>query len=259
MVKAWLENARLNMRNQPYQYGWKIKGRIAAYCNEDAFIRVNALGVLLDEWAQQDLLIAEVRANFIRLGVDGFYGLALASFEQMTKETSRGEHNPIDKTAIRTIQTLLNAHVEVVVVSNSGTDRIVRLLRNADLPAESHHEHPTAALRVRGGAGKFLLGDASQSFSVGEYRIDTDRPAYLGILQEERPNTVIGDVFSLDLALPFSLAVRKSSGFENLTIWLRRRDYTPEWSAEFLSDKNLEVNGGILEGFDELLALGMGQ
>ncbi len=256
-VRGWLEQARSLMRSNPSEYGWKIKGRIAAFCNEDAFIRVNALGILLDEQSETLPALLATRRKFEVQGIEGFYGLAQACFQQMTKETARGEHNPIELAACRTIQTILEKGNQVVVVSNSGTDRVLQLLVNAGLPAESHDTNPNAPLRVRGGAGKFLLGDAPSVFSIGEYKIETDRPAYLKILEEEKPNAVVGDVFSLDLALPLSLAENKISGFEHLKVWLRKRDYTPEWSVEFLSDNNRGVTGGILEGFDELMAVGM--
>ncbi len=263
VVKSWLEEGKVAMRGFPYRYGWKIKGRIAAFCNEDAFIRVNSLGVFLDEKANHDPVLAQVKLRLTghgQEGLSGFYDLAQASFQQMTRETSRGEHNPIEQTTVHAIEAILRRGHGVVIVSNSKTDRIVHLLQKAGLPAlahqDGHQENSSAPLRVRGGAGKFLLGDRPDSFNVGEYKVEVDRPAYRKILEEEKPDIVIGDVFSLDLALPLQLAERKVPGFESLKIWLRKRDYTPEWSEHYVTESCQEASGGVLEEFDELVVLG---
>jgi hypothetical protein len=63
---------------------------------------------------------------------------------------------------------------------------------------------------------------------VAGYRVETSRPLYESILKEERPGAVVGDVFSLDLALPLHLS--RSGELGPVQAFLRERHYTPEWS-----------------------------
>ena len=46
---------------------------------------------------------------------------------------------------------------------------------------------------------------ATRPLVVGGAAIETARPHYENVLREERPDAVVGDVFSLDLALPLAL------------------------------------------------------
>jgi hypothetical protein len=79
-----------------------------------------------------------------------------------------------------------------------------------------------------------VLGDVPRHFDVGGYRVATDRPHYEQILVDERPDVIVGDVFSLDLALPLELVRRNPAAFGSPRIVLRVRPYTPAWSANYI-------------------------
>ncbi len=250
----FLELAESAMRKTPHQFGWYSNGRISAYCNEDGFIRVNALGALLDGWASAPSHFseaAEIRLRLTKTGTATFTDLAQASYHQMVKETASGARHPLDPKTRPVIETLLGRGHQVVVVSNSGTDRILQMLRAVGLAAETA---PGSALRVRGDAQKFVLGNKARTFSVGAYEVDVDRPGYEKILREEKPDVVIGDVFSLDLALPTHLSKEKE--FSGLRPILRKRPYTPEWSLSHLSlIKGKEDKSGVIDSLDGLVEL----
>jgi phosphoglycolate phosphatase-like HAD superfamily hydrolase len=243
----------------PQRFGWKIKGRIAAFCNEDSFILTNALAAFLEDLAEQSVEPwPTVRENLATQGIASYYELALQCYTQMTQETSRGERHPLDPLAVPFIRRALEAGISFVVVSNSSTDRICEILQREGLPAVAHESNPQAPLRIRGGAGKFVLGEHPTPFRVKGYDIDLDRPRYETILLEERPDWVIGDVFSLDLALPLSMRERNLPGFDSLRVWLRQRSYSPSWVLEFLSEDNVKgVKGGAFQRFDELGSFGL--
>jgi hypothetical protein len=174
----------------------------------------------------------------------------------MTHETSIGKRQPIEPEAVETIRRLIARGVEVVVVSNSGTERICQMLSGVGLKPVPHEAGVTSSLRVRGGARKFWLGDQSDCLVAGPYAVEVDRPLYRQILEEEKPDIVVGDVFSLDLALPVALASQRQAGLAELRAILRRRPYTPKWSQEFLLHGiPEEVNRGIIDRMDELLEL----
>jgi hypothetical protein len=63
--------------------------------------------------------------------------------------------------------------------------------------------------------------------TVGGLRVDVARPDYERVLREERPDAVIGDVFSLDLALPLALKRREPEWRDVRLFWLVL-PYTPE-------------------------------
>ena len=109
--------------------------------------------------------------------------------------------------------TLLGAGVEVVLVSNSDGEKLERWFAHAGLPHAMHPARVERGLRLRGAAGKHLLDPArSNVLDLAGIGVELARPRYEAILREEAPDAVVGDVFSLDLALP---------------LWLRRTE--PSW------------------------------
>jgi hypothetical protein len=221
------------MAAHPSRHGWRVKGRITAFANEDGFIRINGLAALLDQKkAKGDPVAHSIGSGLHGAGVSGFSALAQKSYEQMVAETAAGQIKPFDPESAAFLRALLARGDEVVVVSNSGTDRIKQLLQGAGI--EAGDQPGAGRVRVRGGARKFLLSDAPKHVDVGDYRIPVDRPTYEAILLEEKPDVIIGDVFSLDLALPLELARRGTPGFSP-RMAMRRRPYTPAWSVDHVA------------------------
>lgn len=231
-----LRKVQREMERFPLHHGWKVDGRIAAYWDEDAFMHTQALGACLDEWALVDRnCTAQVLQALKTKGISSFSDLAGVSYTQMTQETSEGKLKPLDPETKAVVTELLKRGHDVVIVSNSKTDRITQLLTNQGLAIG---DSPNSQLRIRGDAKKFVLGDTPDRLDVDDHAVDIARPHYEAILIQERPQVVIGDVFSLDLALPLSLARRQTPGFEPLQLFLRKRDYTPSWVTHFLDKEN---------------------
>jgi hypothetical protein len=146
------------------------------------------------------------------------------------------------------MDSLLALGVEVVVVSNSDTSKLAALFEGIGL-------RPDIDLRLRGGAGKYVLGEGNASLRLGGRRVFVDRPRYAAVLLEENPDLVIGDVTSLDLALPFVL--RASGQLKpSLQLCLRRHSHTPDWvlpsgqtgsEGRVLHDHALDGVRGLLE------------
>lgn len=236
-IDSLIGKATQAMQSLPHFHGWVSQGRITAYSNEDGFIWVNSLAHYFDK--AEDPHLEEVRKQFSSKGIPSFLELASRAFHQMVQETAASESSPIDKTAINALSGLVKQGHEVVIVSNSSTDRICQLM--------NRHSLENAHFRIRGSAKKYELGIQSQGFSVGPYFVETDRPTYRQILEEECPDKILGDVFSLDLALPYTLD-------KTTTLVLRKRPYTPEWSYDFMK----QVSGPkhrcqVIESLEELL------
>jgi phosphoglycolate phosphatase-like HAD superfamily hydrolase len=221
------------MAHDPTRHGWRVGGRITAFANEDGFIRSNALAACLDDIARRgDQTARDLVAALERQGVPNFTALGQRAFEEMVRETAAGEIRPLDPAAAAVLKALLARGIEVVVVSNSGTARIQQLLKGAGLEPRSDQAAGPGHLRVRGGARKFILSHEARGFEANGYGVSTDRPHYEEILLEERPDVIVGDVFSLDLALPLEFARR---GMIAPRLLLRRRPYTPAWSVDYLT------------------------
>lgn len=243
------------MRETPSSHGWRSNLRVTAFSNEDGFIFVNGLAACMQEEAMSgNHLAADALSLFEGRGVMNFSQLSQKAFLQMTEETEKGSLRPMDAGVGRVLLNLITAGHEVVVVSNSGTERIRKILGSSEVGSLLNIPNPR--IRVRGNARKYELGSGDGNLQFENFTVFTDRPVYRSILLEERPHIVIGDVFSLDLALPISLATQDDAPLKGTKIFLRRRDYTPRWSLGLLkSIVDREAQGGILERFDELLNL----
>lgn len=231
----------------PHDHGWRFLGRVSAFANEDLFVRNNGLAACLDDWMAQGKTVVP--------GVKSFSDLSTVAYDAMLAETRSGKLKPIDPVSRTLMEGLLSRGHDIVVVSNSGTDRIVQLLESVGLQPEAHSSNPQARLRVRGDARKFELGSDARVRPVGPYPVDVSRPVYERILREEVPSAVIGDVFSLDLALPLELARSESARFGGLRAYLRVRPYTPSWSREYVQTCQATAHASthVLEHLSDLL------
>ena len=62
---------------------------------------------------------------------------------------------------------------------------------------------------------------------------------------------MIGDVFSLDLALPLYLRMNDSS-FGNLKVIQRVQPYTPDWVKDYLSEERFRGIAFMVKSVDEV-------
>ena len=226
-ARAWLARARSAIRGAPTRWGWTSDSRIAAFADEDPFGEHSALLHYLEDAAAREPLAATIRYRAALEGgtLDGF-GLAshLAGVAEVEGERGPG----VLPAAAEAGRSLLARGVEIVVVSNSGGEKLDRWFAHAGLP---HHPHPRrepGALRLRGNAGKHVLDPAGSSrLPLGEASVELRRPSYEAILREEAPDAVVGDVFSLDLALPLSFR-RSDPSWRHVRLFWLVHDYTPK-------------------------------
>ncbi len=242
-IEALLASSREALQDAPESYGWLSGARLSAFADEDLFVRSQGVALFLDQTLPDTV--------FCSPEIHSFQALSGVAYHQMVHETAQGVHKPFDPRAADMLRALLSAGHEVTVVSNSSTDRIMQLLQDADVPVEAASADEVQAtldqgapvVRARGDARKFILSDSAESLGaiqVGHYTCAIDRPHYRAILLEERPDMVIGDVFSLDLALPIALASAGNIGAHGFKAVLRRRSYTPAWSQGFAPTDSIQ-------------------
>ncbi|MCB9913616.1 MAG: hypothetical protein H6828_00540 [Planctomycetes bacterium] len=229
---------------RPAEHGWSPGGRISAFADEDPLILGNAAAEVMRRWAGDAAaapdsareVAARCRVYCEAILDEGFASIDAYADAVFHAGTSafRAEHgSALLPGAAEAAERMLALGVDVVVVSNSGEEKILDWFERAGIPARSVHaraDDGARCLHVRGSAGKFVLGEGEDSISVAERRILVDRPKYVAAIRAEAPDAVIGDVFSLDLALPHALRSR-GERWAPRTLVLAKNSYTPGWSG----------------------------
>jgi hypothetical protein len=229
-VDSWIGELRVRQATKPFSFGWRSEGRVSAFTFEDPFIRNIGLADFLDHLAGN----GDERAKAVlqqlkkKENMESFGALSEWSFHQLNLKKRP------DPAAKRWVENAIDKGHEVIIVSNSATDKIVEFL---DQNQFSDSKRP----QVRGGARKFGLGNSPKPIVIanleqGELTADTDRPIYEQALMELKPDAVIGDVFSLDLTLPLRLKREGKLPFK-WGIFYRCRDYTPSTMVDLVAGR----------------------
>lgn len=227
VVPGWIAAARAAVLADPDRYGWAPGGRLSCFADEDPFAEHSGLMHYIHDRAGDDPVARALHDAVLAPGHDSLEAFGGAAHAQAVARVEASRGPGVLPAAAEAGRALLAAGVEIVLVSNSVGDKLDRWFAHAKLPHALHPERRAGALRLRGGARKFVLDrDASELLEVGELRIETRRPFYEAILREEAPDAVVGDVFSLDLALPLLLKRRESAWRHVRLFWLVQ-DYAP--------------------------------
>lgn len=260
-IQSLISEVEKELTQKPNLHGWKWEGKVSSFVNEDLFSRNAGIAACLDDWSQSEdhpryKNLSEIRQLLNNEGHQSFQDLARWAFQKMVRETQEGRHTPLDPKTPQFLRKLIEAGHEIVIVSNSATDRIRALLAKENIQTQDHDYNPHGKVRVRGGARKYALGETSRTLDFEAYHIEIDRPSYEMILREEEADVIIGDVFSLDLALPYHLAQSEPEKFGKMKLFLRTRHYTPEWSIDLVlqnpSGSKHKPQLGLLKNLDEL-------
>ena len=221
LAQSEFERYRTVVHGSPERHGWRHQGRVTAYVDEDPFCLSNTLGAFLAD--TDDETAWKYRDGIVAAGHESTETFADHCFLAATTAYRR-EHPPaLVPTAAAVVQELGELEVHLVIVSNSPPEKILGWF------AAEGIDHDPELVRVRGNAGKHVLGLDETYLDAGERRVRVDRPGYRTILEEEAPDLVLGDVFSLDLALPCWLRNSKLAGAPRHTV-LHAHAHTPAWT-----------------------------
>ncbi|MCE9626706.1 MAG: hypothetical protein K8R56_02175 [Candidatus Eisenbacteria bacterium] len=256
-ARDWIGAARWAVRQEPMRWGWSVAGRLSAFGDEDPFTEHGAVLHYLALQAERDPLAARLVAAIEAKGqsIEGFGGDAhVAGVKQV--ESTRGPG--ITEAAADAGRRMLAGGIEIVVVSNSGTEKLQRWFEHARVPAVVHPTQVDGQLRLRGSAKKFVLGPSpGKQIMVGDLSIDVARPFYTQVLDEEAPDAVVGDVLSLDLSLPLHLK-RTQVAWKHVRLFWLMHPYTPERMkrevAKLAPGEVEMVEGGLAGVAERLLA-----
>jgi len=252
-VKTLLEDTREQVKKVPHLHGWIQNGRICAFADEDPFILHNATISGIRAFAKQGHnKCREMLAGLERNGITDLEKLAgnilveasAAYFEE------NGSHSFRDEAF--DVLTAVLKYTDVVVCTNSDGKAVRNSLLHLGLEVSS--EDNPRPLSLRGLAQKnALTDDPRQEIEIKGREVSLDRGHYRKILHEEAPDWVVGDVLSLDLALPMALA-REDCRFKNTKCILMKNDYTPNWALEAVRSSEWP-NLSCIERLPELVGL----
>jgi len=240
-AREQVEAARAWVRSHPGTAGWVSAGVLTCYADEDPYVFHEAVAERLYATAPRD--VREALAARGHLDHEVF---ATHCFHNGTEGWRNENPTHLEPDAVGALRELLAEGVEVVVVSNSSTHRVESILTDrgtADFGP---------GLRLRGSAKKYVVTPdrpeaVPEAAQFGGRRVRLRRGIYFDILQEEKPDVLIGDVLSLDLSLPHALS-RAADWAKGMTLVIRRARHTPGWVLDGCGEAGIRV----VESFAEL-------
>jgi phosphoglycolate phosphatase-like HAD superfamily hydrolase len=231
--RAVVDRLRAEVRARPAEHGWISKGILACYADEDPYVFHNAVAAALYSRGPRETV-----ERLLAMGLSSHEKLSMKAFEEGTRRFRDRNASHVSPEALDSVRSLVAQGHRIVIVSNSSTDRIVGLLAGAGYPPDG------AGLSVRGEALKFVVGESpaqvGESATHGGRAIRLRRPHYYEILQKERPDALIGDVLSLDLALPAALR-DADPNHHRMRVLLRRQTHTPPWALRACESWGIEA------------------
>ena len=227
-IRADLDRARAVVRSAPQAHGWRIDGRITAWSDEDPFLFHNATMGACDQLAEQgDSGMVRMLEAVRNAGHASLNAFGSAIFSEASHAWLDDHGHDLLPGALEALRALTEV-ADVVFCTNFASEAVARTWTRHGVTFSP--PGTPGPLRLRGGARKQnLTHDPPRDESFAGRNIPVDRGFYRSILLEERPDVVIGDVFSLDLALPIVMK-RETPGFERLRTVLMRTPFSCAWS-----------------------------
>lgn len=228
-VQQCLDEVANTVRAHPEQHGWRVNGQLAAFADEDPFLMHSALVMGLDHAARAGstacsqllrALAARGHANLEALGQEAFH--------QGCRQYLGAHGHQLRPGAVDALRELLS-FANVVFCTNFAADAVERTWTQHGFPTQGSCK--TNGLTIRGSARKQALQEPlARTAEFGGRAVCVERPCYQAVLLEERPHVVVGDVFSMDLALPLVLRaeIKEWSGVECM---LMQTPFTPAWAS----------------------------
>jgi len=261
-----INECKKDMDKTPYYYGWFNNGHIACYYQEDPFGDNNAIFDYIEKNASKSSYskykqkLAHIKESILKKTNNS--SLAEFSNECFIKSTSQykmeGKLKPA-ASAGTVVKELNKKGVEIIIASNSKTEKIEHLFRKAGQKVTNEKSIVRGRLHAIGDARKFIIDPDFEELPAKlnitkRFQPELRRKNYMKILLKEKPDYVIGDVFSLDLALPVYLRLNDKR-FPDLKVIQKVQPHTPAWVKDYLCSDDLKGIAFMIDSIDELPAL----
>jgi phosphoglycolate phosphatase-like HAD superfamily hydrolase len=223
-VAAAFAAIEAEFQRRPFDFGWKFANKITAFALEDLYGLNNAVAEVFWEGSIFDVPQRESLQAAIRTLASSAEDFANAVFRDGRQAFHQQGGVALLPQAAAIMQQICQQGHRVTVVSNSKTDHIQQLFDAAGVDLQT--------FTVIGGAQKFFLGSVPELPDAWPWNgatINLQRPHYWKLLLNLQPDAVIGDVLSLDLALPLYLRSVYPE-WAHFRAGLIQQPYTPNWS-----------------------------
>jgi phosphoglycolate phosphatase-like HAD superfamily hydrolase len=224
----------------PDEHGWKIEGRLISYVDEDYFAVPTSIGQYIDQAPCKT-------SGSLKEAVLRDFGSILEFLDYCYHDTCARFRAEIDhdltEGAERVLQWLCSNDVHVVFATNAPAEKVVSWFSHhgfgvADAASTEPGEVP---LRVYGRAGKQWLGDTHQVMDFAGREVHVDRPQYRAIIERENPDLLVGDVLSLDLAMPLAMRAAGEASAPR-GIGIMHLPHTPDWVLESVGPRPQDID-----------------
>ena len=262
-IKDLLVDCKRDMDKTPFDYGWKYEGHTACYYQEDPFGDNNAIFDYIEKYSSRASYsnykqkLAVIKDSILKKTKNKT--LLDFSNECFVKSTTQfkleGKLKPV-RSAETIVKELNKKGTEIIVASNSKTEKIEHLFRKAGHKVTNEKSIVRGRLHAIGNAQKFVIDklftEVPEKLEINKrYQPELRRKYYFNILLEEKPDYVIGDVFSLDLSLPFYLRLNDNR-FKKLKVILLMHKHTPKWVKEYLNREEFSEITYMIDNIEEL-------
>lgn len=236
-TRACISQIQNEIDANPKEHGWRSNGRITAYSDEDPFLNHNSLVIGIELLSKQgNPLCVQLRNLLVENGYSDINVLGAELFQEGCKRYLETAGHKLLPEAQEGLEALLGI-ADVVFCTNFSTATVEHTWKTMGL--KPGRTRQGGHLTIRGNAKKQVLtGDPEQTVEYNGRQVCLDRGHYLQLLEQERPDVVVGDVFSLDLALPLHLRHSRDD-FQHLVCLLKKTPFTPAWSMAMCEDNSV--------------------
>lgn len=261
-LKELIDGCRKEMDKTPWEYGWFYDGKISAYYHEDPFGDNNAIFNYIQRIGNRNSFsvfrqkLSDIKKAILQNGFESTEKFSNYCFTESTKMFKEAGKLAPHRNGKEALDKVLKKGVQVVVVSNSSTQKIEHLFLKMGKQPTNERSFKPGNVHARGNAMKFILKQDFNSIPAilkteKRYDVQLRRESYYDMLIDEAPDYVLGDVFSLDISLPLYLKLNDSR-FSKLKIIQVIHKYTPDWVKDFLSQDELNGFVFMIEDISEL-------
>lgn len=227
----------------PEQYGWQADPndlRLSSYVDEDYFCLPAAIGQYIDHGdSLESQMVKKALLNRFESVIqmlDHCFHSTCANFRsEVDHDLTHGSE--------QVLQWMLDHEISVTWATNAPAEKIITWFGHHGFEVANARETKLGEtpLRVFGRAGKQWLGDSGEELDFDGRKVLVDRPEYRKILQAEQPDLVVGDVLSLDLALPLAMRSKQALGAPREVALVWRRE-TPGWVVNSIGEADHQVD-----------------
>jgi len=207
----------------PAQHGWWPRGFLTAFVDEDELLATGAVCQYLDDGGDAPGA-ARWRGGILAAGHRSAHDYGSEKFGPAMRTYLRDHGHRLVDGSKGLSETLRSAGVELVIVSNSPTLKLQKLFAEAGVEEGE-------GLRFVGDARKWWVENEDPRSDYAGRRVHLDRPYYREILMREQPDLIIGDVASLDLAMPAAMRVEGTLAASTQLV-LRQGPGSARWAVE---------------------------